>query len=276
MHPASGYHEVMIRLDRKNARARDLADFLCAARVEAELPEDICLVLGGDGTMLRAIRELGPAFLFLGLNCGRVGFLLNEYEEPSVVLRRLVDREWSSLPFPRLRLSAWGPPHETAIAPGGVGEAAPDRRPPLTGFAVNDVYVERMTAQSSNLRVHIDGALVVERLACDGLVVSTSLGSTGYALAAGGPACHPRLRGMLITPICAHRPRLGPLLVPQDARVEVVPVDAHRRPVRAVADGVDFHAVTRLLVEDARSDVRLAFFNDHDFTSTMFRKVLLG
>ena len=60
-----------------------------------------------------------------------------------------------------------------------------------------------------------------------------------------------------------------------DARVEVWPLDADRRPARAVADWVGFPHMRHLMVEDAHSDIRLAFLQGHDFIGTMFRKVLL-
>lgn len=264
----------MIRADKKNPKARELAAFLESRHVDEMIPVDLCLVLGGDGTMLRTIREIGSTMRFLGINCGRVGFLMNDLDNWDALAQRLVENEWSFHSFPRLAMQA--------LMPGIPSEDIPDahhgsRASLITGsgLAINDVYVERMTAQSCNLRVAIDGSRVVDRMTCDGLVISTAIGSTGYGLAAGGPACHARVRAMLVTPICPHRPRLMPIIVPPGSRIEVWPLDTHRRPVRAVADGVDFRSISHLLVNDAKSDVEIAFFEGYDFTEAMFRKVLL-
>ena len=120
----------------------------------------------------------------------------------------------------------------------------------------------------------INGDEVVERLICDGMLVATSLGSTAYSYSAGGVPCHPKVRSVAVTPISPHRPRLTPLVLPLHAVVELKALDLHRRPVRAVADGVDLGPVERIRVEDAQDEVRLAFLESHDFTRALFRKVL--
>jgi NAD+ kinase len=264
----------VLRYDRKNTRARDLAAILEARGVPEAIPADLCLVLGGDGTMLKSIQEMGDSVTYLGLNCGRVGFLMNDVPNPEATAEILLRSAWQCYAFPRLKLLARTrvPPSAETLATSAEADGAYT----ASGHAVNDVYVERMTAQSCQLRIAIDGVLVVDRLSCDGLVVATALGSTGYSLSAGGPACHPCLRAMFVTPICPHLPRLVPITVPATSRIEVWPQDIHRRPARAVADGVDFPNVSHLSVEDASSDVRLAFLEGHDFTAAMFRKVQLA
>ncbi len=82
------------------------------------------------------------------------------------------------------------------------GAAAP---PP--DFAVNDVYAERMTGKTANLRLTINGVRIVERMVTDGFVVATALGSTAYSFSAGGPACHPLVRAIHVdTDLPAHAP----------------------------------------------------------------------
>jgi NAD+ kinase len=115
---------------------------------------------------------------------------------------------------------------------------------------------------------------VVERLICDGLLVSTALGSTAYSYSAGGVPCHPQVPALLVTPIAPHVPRLTPMMLPLDAVVELSAVDTHRRPVRAVADGVDLGEVVRMQVKNSEDNVQLAFLTGHDFTRTLVRKVL--
>jgi len=236
---------------------------------QAALPPDLCVVLGGDGTMLRAIRELGPDWTFLGLNFGRVGFLMNDVESPSAVRGLLAEGRYQVHDLPRLALTVWIEP--AAGEPGrGDGTTA------LSAIALNDVFAERMTAQSCHLRVSIDGNIVVDPLVCDGLIVATALGSTAYSLSAGGPACHALLQSLHITPICAFAPRLLPIALPLTSRVEIEPLDLEHRPVRAVADGIGYPQVRRMRVENSGMGVRLAFLEGHDFTASLFRKVLLG
>jgi len=253
-----------MRVDPQNPRAVDLAGRLDGLLDPALLPPDLCLVLGGDGMMLRTIRDVGPGPVFLGLNCGRVGFLMNDVDTVEDVAARLAGGRWQIHTLPRLRLLA------SLLGNGAEEEGSRT----VTATALNDVYVERITSQSCHLRVSIDGEAVVERLVCDGLVVATALGSTAYSMSAGGPACHALVPSLHVTPICAFNPRLPPMSLPLSARVGVEPIDPRRRRVRAVADGIGTPPVARLEVENASSDVRLAFFEGHDFTATLFRKVL--
>jgi NAD+ kinase len=231
------------------------------------LPPDLCLVLGGDGTMLRAIRDLGSDWTFLGLNFGRIGFLMNDVESPSAVRGLLAEGRYQVHDLPRLALTVW-------MAPAEEGPGHDERV--VSALALNDVFAERMTAQSCHLRVAIDNNIVVDPLVCDGLIVATALGSTAYSLSAGGPACHALLQSLHITPICAFAPRLLPIALPLTSRVEIEPLDPDHRPVRAVADGIGYPQVRRMRVENSGVDVKLAFLEGHDFTATLFRKVLLG
>ncbi|MBN1337019.1 MAG: NAD(+)/NADH kinase [Deltaproteobacteria bacterium] len=253
----------MMRVDPQNPRAVDLARRLERLLDPTSLPQDLCLVLGGDGMMLRTLRDLDPRLVFLGLNCGRVGFLMNDVTTVEDVAVRLTGGLWDVHTLPRLRLSA------LLLEEDAQGEP---RRVQAT--ALNDVYVERTTSQTCHLRLWIDGIAVVERLVCDGIVVATALGSTAYSMSAGGPACHAGVPSLHVTPICAFSPRLPPMSLPLSTRVRIEPLHPRRRRVRAVADGLGTPPVVDIEVEDAASDARIAFFTGHDFTATLFRKVL--
>ncbi len=212
--------------------------------------------------MLQAIHARGPDYTFFGVNCGYLGFLLNDLNgDPEAMALTIVDAfttgAWFSRAFPRLRLRA----HSER----GVVEA----------FAVNDVYVERQSGDTCHLRVEVDGIAVVERMVCDGIIAATPLGSTAYSFSAGGPAAHPLLHATHLTPICPHTPRLSPLLLPPESVVTIDVLDADRRPARAVADGMTYGDVTRVEVAGAPGhEVRIGFLNGHDFTGTMIRKIL--
>jgi NAD+ kinase len=249
----------VLRADPRNVRAQALAERLSPLLDGVDLPPDLQLVLGGDGFMLASIRAGGPDPLYMGLNAGRVGFMLNEVPASlETLVEQLATRAWSELQVPRLRVTA-----ETV---GG---------DTITDVALNDVYLERSTGQTAQLRVRVDGVRVVERVVCDGLIVSTALGSTAYAFSAGNAACHPRLRLLQLTAICPHAPKMAPLNLPDDASVSVESLFPERRPTRLVCDGFDHPDVASIQVSDAASDVRLAFLAGHDLTATLVRKILL-
>lgn len=248
----------MICLDPNNSVAVALHARLVDRIDITALPSNICLVLGGDGFMLETIRTQGPERVFLGINAGRVGFLLNDPEDFEATIEAIEAEAWTVHTFPRLSMRA---------LPSGGG-------PALTALAVNDVYLERMSGQTAHLRITIDQVNVVDRLVCDGIIASTALGSTAYHFSASGHACHPGVRAIHLTPICPHSPRLTPLTLPAQAKIAFDVISPEKRPVRAVADGVGYPDVARIEIERADVDVRLAFLDGHDFTATLVEKIL--
>ena len=247
----------MIRVDQRNPKAVERGRLLSGLLDLNSLPERVCVVLGGDGHMLRVIHEQGPEWTYMGLNCGRVGFLLNEADDLAAFAQALLQVDYQVREVPRLRATGQTRKGSSAI-----------------GLAINDVYLERMTGQTAHLRVLVDGTEVVERLVCDGLIVATALGSTAYSLAAGGPACHFSLQLTELVAIAPHKPRLPPILLPREACITMEVQDADRRPVRMVCDGRDHDDVVQVQIDDSGSPVRLAFLRDHDPTGALISKLV--
>lgn len=253
----------MLHIDRRNPRARTLGEALARRLGDAPLPADLHIVVGGDGWMLTSLRAHGPHGVFLGVNAGRVGFLLNDVdgEEQLAALAGCIRQQaYAVHDFPLLEAEV---------------QLRRDRGTSRTR-AVNDVFVERTDGSMALLRLRVDGALVVDELSCDGIIVATALGSTAYSFSAGGVPSHPRAQALHITPICPHGPRLSPFVLPGDSVVEIEVLRGEHRPVRAFSDGMALGEVERATVRPARDRVRLAFLPDHDFTATMVRKILGG
>lgn len=239
-------------------RAQSLATYLQSHMNELELAPNRYVVLGGDGFMLKTVRATpDPQAEFLGLNCGHLGFLLNDVPDDLATLVPLLRGPATVFSCPRLHMSA-------TLADGRE----------LTALAVNDIYLERMTGQSAHLSFTIDGHNVVEKMVSDGLILCTALGSTAYNFSSGASVCHPTLPVMGVTPICPHSPQLRSMYVPIQSEVVVEVLSPSRRPVRAVADGVDHDNVVRVCVRGGQPFVKFAFFPDHDFTRTLVRKLL--
>ena len=248
----------MIVCDERNPRARGLLREL-RQRLPEEWtpPDDIVLVIGGDGFLLHTIAERGFDRPFLGLNAGNLGFLLNDASDPDSVASQLADAKWRILEFPLV---------EARITKADGTE--------IVERAVNDVYLERMTGQAARLRLVIDGHEVVEQLVADGIVFATALGSTAYAYSAGGQPLHPLLQVLQVTPICPHRPRLPSVGLPATARAEVEVLQHDFRRVRAVADGRAVEDVKRVSIRLVIPGVRLAYLEQHDFTGQMLWKIV--
>lgn len=247
----------MFCVDPDNPRARALAEKL-EEHLDFELVDpNLCLVVGGDGWMLTCIRDKGPDHVFVGLNAGTLGFLLNDVEDAANVAAAIHEGRYTHWNFPRLSV--------TCSTLNGDN---------VRSTAVNDIYAERMTGKTAHLRLTIDTEPIVDRMVADGVVVATALGSTAYSFSAGGPACHPLVPAVHVTPICPHMPRIPPLTLPENAEVVVDVRDPELRPVRAVADGTDCGQIKRMVIAPSAKPVKLAFLEGHMFTRTLIRKLL--
>jgi NAD+ kinase len=249
----------MLLVHERNPRAVELFEAVREHLDVDALPDNLHLVFGGDGWMLKCVHTHGAGPVYLGLNAGHLGFLLNEVSDPRRVAAAIMAGAWKDWTFPLLHIEMTHPDGRVS-----------------TCRAVNDAHAERLTGQTAHLRVRVDGFTVVDEMVCDGLLTATALGSTAYNFSAGGVPCHPMVRGIHITPICPHRPRMSPLMLPQDSVVEVEVLRHERRPVRCAADGISQGEVHQMTISSAPDEIRLAFLDGHHFTETMLRKVLMS
>jgi NAD+ kinase len=182
-------HHVMMRIPKDLADAVGFSEYALDTMDLTAESIDWIVVLGGDGTLLRAAKDL--AFLerpILGVNLGHLGFL-TEVEVPDLLLAlsSLLQGEYTI--DERHLLSA-------SVLRDGQELARFD--------AMNDVVVAKGPfARLINLETFVDNAYVTTYPA-DGLIVATPTGSTAYSLSAGGPILAPDLGNMVITPICPH------------------------------------------------------------------------
>jgi NAD+ kinase len=181
----------------------------------AELPNTGALVvLGGDGTFLRAARAIGEVDVpLLGVNLGKVGFLSKvETQGLEPVLAQLVEGDF--LLENRMALHA-------TIHPGGRDEAGE------TFFALNEIAVARGSlARVCRLEVEI-GPSHLATFTADGLIVSSPTGSTGYSFSAGGPIVDPTSRNLIVTPIAGYLTAIRSVVVSPRHTVRCRVMDAY-------------------------------------------------
>ncbi|HEX5589694.1 MAG TPA: NAD(+)/NADH kinase [Candidatus Limnocylindrales bacterium] len=217
--------------------ASTAADYEMLAR---ELPKtDVLVVLGGDGTFLRAARAVADVDVpLLGINVGKVGFLSKvEAGDLVRVLDRLQAGKWTL----ERRMALEG-----RILRGGREDA------PEVHVALNDVVVARgALARVCRLDVNIDESHLATFVA-DGLVVASPTGSTGYSFSAGGPILDPTARNLILTPIAGYLTTIrsvvvGPSVVVRcrvaDAHEALVSIDGREDVPIAVGDVVEVRAL---------------------------------
>jgi NAD+ kinase len=218
------------------AQAQDF-DLLCR---ELETT-DVLLVLGGDGTLLRAARAVIQVDVpLLGVNLGKIGFLSKvEATELEPVLVKLAAGDYTI--DPRMALEA------RILKDGLEGDAA-------VHHALNDIVVARgALARVTRLDVAI-GPTHVATFIADGLVVSSPTGSTGYSFSAGGPIVAPDSRNLIVTPIAAYLSTVRSVVVGPDQVVRcrivdateaIVSIDGREDVPAAVGDIVEVRALAR-------------------------------
>ncbi len=223
------------RIDHWTAQAGDLVT------LHRELPAtDVLVVLGGDGTFLRAAQAVAVDDVpLLGVNLGKVGFLSKaEQHELEPVLLQLVRGDFTV--GERMALTG-------SILPGG--------RPSSETFtALNDIVVARGSlARVVRLDVSIDASHLATFVS-DGLVVASPTGSTGYSFSAGGPILDPHSRNLVVTPIAGYLSAIRSIVVSPrqvvrcrvvDAFEALVSIDGREDRKLAVGDVVEVRALER-------------------------------
>ena len=221
------------------------ADFSFVSQDEA----DAVVVLGGDGFMLQtlhAMLETDAVKPVYGINMGTVGFLMNRPRKRADLLAA-VNR--ASL---------------RAVAPLKM-EARTQDGTEWTASAINEVSLLRETRQTAKIEVSVGGKMRIAELVCDGVLVSTPVGSTAYNLSANGPILPLDSQLLALTPISPFRPRRwrGAVL-PEYSDIVFRVLEPEKRPVAVVADQIEFRDIAEVSVAiDRAAELTLLFDSGH-------------
>ncbi len=230
-----------------------------------EQSDDI-IVFGGDGTLIYKANEFGLGRTYLPINGGSLGFLMNDIIDVEETARLIESRKFNIRKFITLKAELFSSYMMVANL----------NRSHVIETAINDVYIERASGQAAKLTISIDGRNIVKKMVCDGVIVSSPLGSTGYNRSAGGSICLPSSGVLQITPICAHHPSLPPIIVPATSQIEIYSEEQDKRPVRAVVDGRSYSEISRIIVDVHPRPLKLAYFEGNDFTDRLINKIIKG
>jgi len=213
---AAGEAQVTLRFDPGETAKLGLAP-LPSLVLDAEIKGDVdlCVVLGGDGTILRALRHYaGTGVPVFAINFGEIGFLATvEPENIADGIRRALEGDFELLHLPAITLHMDG----------------------IRLVAVNDVAIHRKVGERvAELAYSLDGE-EAGSVRCDGLVVATPAGSTGYNLANGGPVMAWGVEGFVVSFIAPHSISARALVVAPDDRLCVT--NRSREPLDVAVDG---------------------------------------
>ncbi len=227
---------VTLRLDEEETRKHGLKDGPGIV-VNAPLKDDVelCLVLGGDGTILYALqRYAATAVPVFAINFGEIGFLATvEPQDIEDGIRRALSGDFELLKLPAIMLD----------------REEPQAVEPPAWTAINDVAIHRKVGERvAELAYALEGE-IVGSVRCDGLVVATPAGSTGYNLANGGPVMAWGVKGFVVSFIAPHSLTARALVVAPGDRLtihnrsrEPLDVAVDGRPVGDIPAGGTIHA----------------------------------
>jgi NAD+ kinase len=203
-------HEIKVHIDE------NLSPLLSLKRKKNPLVEgaletcDLICIMGGDGYLLYAVREIYPHQIpLLPVNLGSFGF--NAQIEPGETLKTLSKIHREGIKSSKRYLLDVTPP---------------GRLKQNSEVALNDVLlIKEVHSRLIHIEVMLDG-MVMGNVPCDGMIVSTPTGATAYNFSAGGPLAHPSLPIMIIIPLCAHTMTSRPIILPSasDIRLRFIPL----------------------------------------------------
>ena len=224
---------------------------------------EIAIVLGGDGTILRAAELThGSQLPMIGVNLGHVGFLAeSDKEELETVVARVVSKDYTVEERAILKAEANLPTGEVIV-----------------DWAVNDITVEKSeVARMLQLSLAVDG-MPVSSFGCDGLVFASATGSTAHAFSAGGPVIWPDVSAKIAIPLAAHALFARPLVVGPNSDFSTTITELSAIPGVLIADGRRQHPLpigSTVKVSTGDHPLRFARLNEGPFTQRLVKKFQL-
>ena len=222
---------------------------------------EVVLVLGGDGTILRAAELVKATPVpIMGINLGHIGFLA-EFESFQIAdaIRRVAEHDYVI--------------EERAIA--DVKVWLPGAKEPIREWALNDVTVEKADrGKMVELGIKVDD-VEMSSYGCDGVIVSTSTGSTAYAFSAGGPIMWPNVQALQLVPLAAHALFSRPVIIGTDSKFTIDVLNGSSCPGWISCDGRRSRELPRgtsIVVSKCHDTLRLARLGEAPFTQRLVTK----
>jgi NAD+ kinase len=244
-----------IAIDKKNYIIKKYNFLDLTDNIENYHSCDLVIAIGGDGLILHLLHkfEKNPIPIY-GINCGTVGFLMNSFHENDLL--KNINESQSTILNP-LNMVV------TDI-----------HNKKYNHIAINEVALLRQNNQASKIQIEINNH---ERLSCliaDGVLLSTSAGSTAYNLSAGGPIIPFGAKILALTAISPFRPRKwNGALLPANSKVKFKILEHENRPVSATADYIEVRDVIEVEVfEDKNKEFKILFDSNHSLEERIIRE----
>ena len=232
----------------ETAQATEAKDKLIGLYGNSDIDDaEFIVALGGDGQMLQVLHQfIGSGIPIYGMNCGSIGFLMNELSFDHLD-QKLENSEMTEInPLKMSVIDISGKEH--------------------IEIAINEVALTRTTYQAAKLKISINDKVRLNELISDGLLISTPAGSTAYNLSADGPILPINAKLMALTPTSPFRPRRWKgALLDINSIVEIDVIDPEFRKVNATADSHEIMDAQKIIVSnDETLSLKIMFDPDHN------------
>lgn len=257
-------HEFLLEKDYKVVILKNSAKYIDKTPIKKEEfceVVDLAIVVGGDGTLLKAGRLLADKDVpVIGINLGRLGFLVDV--SPNLIAEQLT---------PMLA-------GETTIETRSLLFAEAFREGESLGasMAFNDVVLHaRDDVRMIQFDTHIDDIFVNTQRA-DGMVIATPTGSTAYALSSGGPILHPSLDAVVLVPICPHTLSNRPIVISNKSRITITMGESRDVGARVSFDGqanIQLKSGDKVVIRQQENTLQLLHPKDYDYFRILRNKL---
>ena len=217
-------------------------------------PKDsnVIVVIGGDGFMLETLKKYyrydKP---FYGMNKGTFGFLMNKFKVNNI--KKSISKS-KLIVIPALEM--------TSISTKSIKKSA---------IAINEISLLRQSRQAASLRIQINKKILIKKLICDGVLVSTPAGSTAYNLSVNGPILSLNSKKLAVTPISSFRPRRWKGKVVSDASlVKIKNLNVLKRPISVVADNIEVRNIKYVIIK-IKNSIKFKLLYDKD--NSLIKKI---
>jgi NAD+ kinase len=238
----------------KTSRVKKIQSQLKQYKNYSPKKSNVIVVVGGDGFMLKSLKKYYKYKKpFYGMNRGTFGFLMNKFKSKNI---NFFIKKSNLVTISALEMKV--------ITKSNIKK---------TAIAINEISLLRQSRQASSLQIKSSKKILIKKLICDGVLVSTPAGSTAYNLSVHGPILSLNSRKIAITPISPFRPRRWKgRVVSSSSLIEINNLNINKRPVSVVADNFEVRNVKKVKIK-INSSIKFTLLYDRNSILTKKIKI---
>ena len=248
------FRKIHFAIDKTSRTKRYKNDLLTIYKSYLAKESDVIVVIGGDGFMLQTLKKYRKYNKpFYGMNMGSFGFLMNKFKIKNIY--KAINKS---------KMISISPLKMIVTIKNGFKK---------TAIAINEISLLRQSKQTASLQILNGKKVLIQKLVCDGVLVSAPAGSTAYNLSVHGPILSLDSKKLAVTPISAFRPRRWKgKIVSSSSLIQIRNLNIKKRPVSVVADNVEFRNLKNVKIAVSK---KINFKLLYDKNNSLTKKIKL-